>query len=98
MSFGCVPPHRLFQPTTYTRREQRYLTGVSLFVFCRAKPARPFERRHGTMEKVISEFQVIETEDGFRVEIKGDKETIRRMLSGFGFCDSFKGKAPFGRG
>jgi hypothetical protein len=36
------------------------------------------------MEKVINEFKVIETDDGFRIEIKGDKEAIRRMLSGFG--------------
>ena len=49
------------------------------------------------MEKVISEFKIIETEDGFRIEIKGDKEAIRRMLSGFDFCDSFKGRTPFGR-
>jgi hypothetical protein len=38
-------------------------------------------------DKVIHEFKIIETEDGFRIEIKGDKERIRRM--GFG---------PFGRG
>ena len=49
------------------------------------------------MEKVISEFKVIETEDGFRIEIKGNKEAIRRMLSGFGLCDSFRAGAPFGR-
>jgi hypothetical protein len=40
------------------------------------------------MEKMINDFKIIETEDGFRVEIKGDKEAIRRMLSGFGFCGS----------
>ena len=50
------------------------------------------------MEKVISEFKIIETEDGFRIEIKGDKEAIRRMLNGFDFCDPFKGRTPFGRG
>jgi hypothetical protein len=37
-----------------------------------------------TMEKVINEFRVVETDDGFRIEIRGDKEVIRRMLSGFG--------------
>jgi hypothetical protein len=36
------------------------------------------------MEKVINEFKVVETDDGFRIEIKGDKEMIRRMLRGFG--------------
>ena len=54
-----------------------------------AMQAWPLERRYGTMEKVISEFKVIETEDGFRIEIKGNKEAIRRMLSGIGLCDSF---------
>ena len=49
------------------------------------------------MEKVISEFKVIETEDGFRIEIKGNKEAIRRMLSGFGLGDSFRAGTPFGR-
>jgi hypothetical protein len=48
------------------------------------------------MEKVISEFKVMETEDGFRIEIKGDKEAIRRMLHGFDVCDAFKGRPPFG--
>ena len=49
------------------------------------------------MDKVISEFKVVETDDGFRIEIKGDKEAIRRMLSGLGPCDSFRAKGPFGR-
>ena len=35
------------------------------------------------MEKVINEFRVIETEDGFRIEIKGDKEKIKRFMGGF---------------
>ena len=34
------------------------------------------------MEKVISEFRVIETDDGFRIEIKGDKEKLRSFFSG----------------
>ncbi len=38
-------------------------------------------------DKVIHEFKIIETEDGFRIEVKGDKERLRKM--GFG---------PFGRG
>ena len=40
------------------------------------------------MDKVISEFKVVETDDGFRIEIKGDKEEIQRMLSG-SCLDSF---------
>ncbi len=30
-------------------------------------------------EKIISEIRFIETEDGFRIEIKGDKERWRNM-------------------
>ncbi|MFQ5945868.1 MAG: hypothetical protein ACE5NC_06395 [Anaerolineae bacterium] len=36
------------------------------------------------MDKVIKEFRVIETDDGFRIEIKGDKERMKRFMSGFG--------------
>jgi hypothetical protein len=36
------------------------------------------------MEKVIQEFRVIETEDGYRIEIKGDKEKIKNFMGGFG--------------
>ena len=50
------------------------------------------------MEKVINEFRVVETEDGFRIEIKGDKEAIRRMLRGFGMPGFFGPKGPFPRG
>lgn len=46
-------------------------------------------------EKVINEFKVIETDDGFRIEIKGDKEAIRQMLRGFG-PSFFGGGAPHG--
>ncbi len=42
-------------------------------------------------EKVIHEVRVIETEDGFRIEIKGDKERLKEM--GFG-----KGMFPFAFG
>lgn len=35
------------------------------------------------MEKVIQEFRVIETEDGFRIEIKGDKEKMKKFMKGF---------------
>lgn len=34
------------------------------------------------MENIISEFRVIETEDGFRIEIKGDKEKLRSFFAG----------------
>ncbi len=57
------------------------------------------------MEKIISEFKVIETDDGFRIEIKGDKETLRKMFKG-GHRHFFKGRGrgrfghrfPFGPG
>jgi len=32
------------------------------------------------MEKVISEWRIVETDDGFRIEIKGDKEALRRWM------------------
>lgn len=58
------------------------------------------------MENIISEFKVIETEDGFRIEIKGDKEQIKAFMSGFtGRRSGYKGRrrgwrgpweAPFG--
>jgi hypothetical protein len=48
------------------------------------------------MEKVINEFKVIETDEGFRIEIKGDKDAIRRMLSHLGLFNV--AGAPFGRG
>ena len=44
------------------------------------------------MERVISEFRLVETDDGYRIEIKGDKEALRRAM-GHGF-----GKRHFGRG
>jgi hypothetical protein len=47
------------------------------------------------MEKVINDFKVIETEDGFRIELKGNKEAMRRMLSRFDFSDSIKAGAPY---
>jgi hypothetical protein len=50
------------------------------------------------MEKVINEFRVIETDDGFRIEIKGDKKVIREMLQGFGPHFFRRRKRPFGHG
>ncbi|MCK4900861.1 MAG: hypothetical protein KAS38_18925 [Anaerolineales bacterium] len=35
------------------------------------------------MENLISEFKVIETDDGFRIEIKGDKEKIKSFMNDF---------------
>lgn len=45
-------------------------------------------------EKVIHQFQIIETDDGFRIEIKGDKEELRKML----FEQGRPFSMPFGRG
>lgn len=41
------------------------------------------------MEKVINEFRVVETDDGYRIEIKGDKKHMKDFMKGFG---SHKGK------
>jgi hypothetical protein len=55
-------------------------------------------------EKVIHEVRIIETEDGFRIEIKGDKERLREMgigkgmFSGFGFGGGPFRHGPFGHG
>ena len=46
-------------------------------------------------EKVLHEVRIIETEDGFRIEIKGDKERIRRM--GFARAIGFGMGRPHGR-
>jgi hypothetical protein len=44
------------------------------------------------MEKVIHEVKIIETDDGFRIEIKGDKEKIKEFMQGF------QGPGMWGRG
>lgn len=36
------------------------------------------------MEKVVNELRVIETDDGYRIEIKGDKDQIKAFMSGLG--------------
>ncbi len=41
-------------------------------------------------EKVIHEVRIVETDDGFRIEIKGDKERLREIFG--------KGMFPFGFG
>jgi hypothetical protein len=38
-------------------------------------------------EKILHEVRLIETDDGFRIEIKGDKEKIKKM--GFGHLKGF---------
>ncbi|NIM93383.1 MAG: hypothetical protein GTO18_06695 [Anaerolineales bacterium] len=35
------------------------------------------------MEKVISEIKMIETDDGYRIEIKGDKEKIKSFMKDY---------------
>jgi hypothetical protein len=36
-------------------------------------------------EKIIHEVRVVETDDGFRIEVKGDKEHLKEMGFGHGF-------------
>lgn len=33
-------------------------------------------------EKVVHEVQIVETDDGFRIELKGDKEVLRELIFG----------------
>ncbi len=35
------------------------------------------------MEKVIREFRIIETDDGYRFEVTGDKEKLKGFMHGF---------------
>jgi len=57
-------------------------------------------------EKVLHEVRFIETDDGFRIEVKGDKELIKKMgfgpgMMGFGPRHHFGGQwrrhRPHGR-
>lgn len=52
------------------------------------------------MEKVIQEFRVIETDDGFRIEIKGDKEKMKEFMKGHWGRRGSRGRrrGPFGFG
>jgi hypothetical protein len=51
------------------------------------------------MEKVLGEFKIIETEDGYRIEIKGDKEKMKEMFSGLRWRKSHRPHFhPFGFG
>ena len=47
------------------------------------------------MENVISEFRIVETDDGYRVEIKGDKEAIKAAMRGFPFRHAHRGPGHF---
>ena len=51
------------------------------------------------MEKVITEFKVVETDDGFRIEIKGDKEALKAAFK-HGGHRGFRRmwRMPFGMG
>lgn len=52
-------------------------------------------------EKIISEIRFVETDDGFRIEVKGDKERMRKTMSfgpGKGFWHGMWGCGPRGRG
>ena len=37
-------------------------------------------RSETNMEKILQEFRIIETDDGFRIEIRGDKEQLREFV------------------
>lgn len=49
-------------------------------------------------EKVLHEVKVTETEDGFRIEIKGDKERLKELGFGPGMRFGHFGFGPFGHG
>lgn len=49
-------------------------------------------------DKVIHEFRFIETDDGFRIEFKGDKEKMRKMGFGPGMGRHFSCGGIFGQG
>lgn len=50
------------------------------------------------MEEVIHEIKIVETDDGFRIEIKGDKERLRKMLEHMPFGMGMPFGGPFGFG
>ena len=49
------------------------------------------------MENVISEFRIVETDDGYRIEIKGDKQAIKAVMKGFPFKHGHHGPGRFFR-
>ncbi len=50
------------------------------------------------MEKLIQEFRVIETDDGFRIELKGDKERMRSFVTRMDPRRRSGGRAAWGHG
>ncbi len=58
------------------------------------------------MEEVIHEIKIVETDDGYRIEIKGDKQRIKRILDNmpfgmgmpFGFQFGARGRPGHRRG
>ena len=38
------------------------------------------------MDKLITEFRVVETDDGFRIEVNGDKEAMRKWTKHLHSC------------
>ena len=47
------------------------------------------------MENVISEFRIVETDDDYRIEIKGDKEAIKAVMRGLPFKHGHGGPGHF---
>ena len=47
------------------------------------------------MENVIRELRIIETDEGYRIEIKGDKEAIKAVTKGFPFRHGHRGPGHF---
>jgi hypothetical protein len=43
--------------------------------------ALPSLRGVRDMEKVVAEFKIVETEDGYRIEIKGEKGKMKEIFS-----------------
>jgi hypothetical protein len=54
------------------------------------------ERKENAMEEVIHELKIIETDDGYRIEIKGDKARIKQLFEHMPFgARGFRG-GPWG--
>jgi hypothetical protein len=63
------------------------------------RAALSVEIRRRDVENIITEFKIVETDDGFRIEIKGNKEKIRRLMENLGPHSFFGGplRGPFRR-
>lgn len=46
-------------------------------------------------EKTLTEIRIIESDEGYRVEVKGDKAKLKKM---FHMCKGFRRGRPSGRG